>query len=559
MLVQNSGRMRRILQTTVQTSLLLSVLASPAAAFSLKPIGTYATGIFDDGASEISAYDPVTQRLFVTNGSTGQIDILNISDPTKPLLFSSIALSPYGSGTNSVAFKNGILAAAVENVVTQDPGSVVFFDANGNFLNSVTAGALPDMLTFAPDGTKVLVANEGEPNDDYTIDPEGSVSIVDISGGVSNATVKTADFRQFNNTPLDPSIRIFGPNATVAQDLEPEYITVFEDSTKAWVALQENNALGILNLVTGEFEQLIGLGFKDHSLPENALDASDRDNAINITPYPNLFGIYQPDAIASYTVGGKTYIVTANEGDTRDYDGFSEEARVRTLPLDPSTFPNAAELQLNSALGRLTVTNTLGDADGDGLFEELYAFGGRSFSIRDEDGNLIYDSGDDFERITADRFPSFFNANHADNEFDSRSDAKGPEPEGVTIGQLAGRTFAFVTLERIGGIMVYDISDPFAPFFVNYTNNRDFSVLFDENEEGSAPTPTQLAAAGDLGPESSLLIPASDSPTARPLLVLSNEVSGTTTIYSVEVPEPASVLGFVAFFPLGWLLKRKHK
>jgi len=552
--------MQKFLKTTVQTALLLGAAVSPAAAFELKPIGTYSTGIFDDGASEISAYDPVTQRLFITNGSSSQIDILSISDPTKPTLVSSISLAAFGGGANSVAFKNGILAAAVENTVVQNPGNVVFFNADGGFLNSVTVGALPDMLTFTPDGTKVLVANEGEPNSDYTVDPEGSVSIVNLAAGVLNATVKTAGFTQFNNVALDPSIRIFGPNATVAQDLEPEYIAVSSDSKKAWVAIQENNALGILNLETGEFEKLVGLGFKDYSKPGNALDASDRDNAINIKSYPNLFGIYQPDAIATFEADGKTFIISANEGDARDYDAFAEEERIRNLLLDPEAFPNAAELQANSVLGRLNVTTTLGDTDGDGDYDELYTLGGRSFSIWDEDGKLVYDSGDLLEQIIAERLPEFFNADNTVNDFDSRSDNKGPEPEGVTVAAFGDQIFAFLGLERVGGVAIFDITDPTNPIFSNYVNNRDFSVLFDENEDGDpAPTPEQLAAVGDLGPEGLLFISAKDSPNGKDLLVLTNEVSGTTTVYTAAVPEPTTVLGLGVFGTLAMRLRRKYQ
>jgi len=552
--------MRTFFKTTIQTALFLGAAVSPAAAFELKPIGTYSTGVFDDGASEISAYDPTTQRLFITNGSTNQIDILSISDPTKPTLVSSISLAPYGGGANSVAFKNGVLAAAVENTVVQNPGSVVFFNADGGFLNAVTVGALPDMLTFTPDGTKVLVANEGEPNSDYTVDPEGSVSIVNLAAGVLNATVKTAGFTQFNNVALDPSIRVYGPNATPAQDFEPEYIAVSPDSKKAWVALQENNALGILNLETGEFEKLVGLGFKDYSKPGNALDASDRDNTINITNYPNLFGMYQPDAIVAFEADGKTFIISANEGDAREYDTFAEEERVRNLVLDPTAFPNAAELQANSALGRLNVTTTLGDTDGDGDYDELYTLGGRSFSIWDEDGKLVYDSGDLLEQIIAERIPEFFNADNTVNDFDSRSDNKGPEQEGVTIAAFGDQIFAFLGLERVSGVAVFDITDPTNPVFANYINNRDFSVLFDENEDGDpAPTPEQLAAVGDLGPEGLLFIAAKDSPNGQDLLVLTNEVSGTTTVYTAAVPEPTTVLGLGVFGTLAVRLRRKYQ
>ena len=341
----------------------------------------------------------------------------------------------------------------------------------------------------------MLVANEGEPNDAYTVDPEGSVSIIDISHGIRRlrqSDVVTADFKKFNNAKLDPSIRIFGPNATVAQDLEPEYIAVSKDSKEAWVTLQENNAIAHLDLKKGRFTKLIGLGTKNHSLPGNELDASDRDNAINIANWP-IKGFYLPDAIASYEYRGKTFLVTANEGDTRDYDGFSEEARVSSLTLDPVKFPNAADLKQNAKLGRLTVTKANGDTDGDGDFDEIYATGGRSFSIWSESGKLVFDSGADFERIIAERFPNNFNSNNEANNFDDRSDNKGPEPEGVTIARISGDTYAFITLERIGGIMIYNISNPFDVSFVDYVNTRDFAVLVCDQpddgdcEQGSIP------------------------------------------------------------------------
>ena len=533
-----------LLYSLLPPALIVGALNAPANAFSLTPIGTFETGIFDESAAEIPAYDPISKSLFVTNGDSDQIDVIDLANPNSPTLKFSI---PLGGGVNSVAYSNNIIAAAVEADMAQDPGFVKFFSTDGTFLNQVQVGALPDMLTFTPDGAKLLVANEGEPNDDYDNDPEGSVSIINIS----DFSVTTAGFGKFNGTTLDESIRIFGPGATVAQDLEPEYITVSEDSKTAWVSLQENNAFGLLDIVNGEFTELVGLGFKDHNLPGNGLDPSDRDGGVNIGNFENLFGMYQPDAIASYLVGDTTYIVSANEGDARDYDGFQEEERIKDLILDPDAFPNADELQEDEKLGRLTVTNTLGDTDNDGDFNELYVFGGRSFSIWDEDGNLVFDSGDDFERITADLFPNNFNANNDENNFDSRSDNKGPEPEGLTIGKIGDRTYAFIGLERIGGVMVYDISDPLNPIFEGYSNNRDF------NGDPEAGT------AGDLGPEGLLFIGSGDSPNGNPLLVVTNEVSGSTTIYSIDpgsetVPEPASGLGLLAMGLLGWLgIKRR--
>ncbi|MCB9397665.1 MAG: choice-of-anchor I family protein [Acidobacteria bacterium] len=489
----------------------------------LQVLGTYKTGVFDDGASEIGAYDPTTQQLFVVNGHTGAIDVLYIGNPSAPVLAFSIDVSPYGNQANSVAIHNGIVAAAVEANVKQDPGKAVFFNTAGQFLNQVTVGALPDMIIFTPDGTRVLVANEGEPKDDVTVDPEGSISIINLSAGVGAATVTTASFTAFNGQTLDPSIRVFTPGATVAQDMEPEYIAVSPDSSTAWVTCQENNALAVVNIASATVTQLIGLGFKDHSLAGNELDASDKDMAINIANWP-VFGMYLPDSIDVFTVGGTTYLITANEGDSRDYSGYSEEARVKDVTLDPTVFPNAATLQMNANLGRLKITTSMGDDDTDGDYDRLFSYGARSFSILNAaTGSQVFDSGSMLEQTLATLEPANFNSTNDENgSFDSRSDDKGPEPEGLAIGTIGASTYAFIGLERIGGIMVFDISVPTAPVFVTYINNRDF-----------AGDPT-MDTAGDLAPEGLAFIPANESPNHHPLLAVMNEVSGSTTLYQIN-------------------------
>lgn len=510
---------------------------------SIEPIGTYASGIFNASAAEIVAHDAQTQRLFTVNAESGKIDVLDIRNPSLPTLLFSIDVSPWGGTANSVASHKGVIAVAVENEVRTDNGQVVFFNTNGEFLAAVEVGPLPDMLTFTPNGRHVLVANEGEPSDDYLIDPEGSVSIIDLPGNVHRLTqahVRTADFKKFNAAKLDDSMRIFGPNATVAQDLEPEYITVDKRSRTAWVTLQENNAIAVLDIRSGEFVSLHGLGFKDHLLAGQGLDPSDQDSKIAIRNWPVL-GVYQPDAIASYHYRGHTYLVTANEGDARDYPGYSEESRFRALSGNIPICDDSPRLQAFFAnndrgittpeqlrdnvdgMGRLTVTTATGLRPDGSCYEDIYAFGARSFSIWRDDLTLVYDSGEDFELITAAAYPQFFNSNHEENNFDNRSDNKGPEPEGVTVAQLWGRTFAFVGLERIGGVMIYDISDPYAPTFVQYLNNRDFNA-----DPGTAE-------AGDLGAEGLIVIEAGKSPIPGvPLLVVANEVSGTTTIFRIN-------------------------
>lgn len=520
-------------------SSLLAVAAPAASPYQVKltPLGSYASGLFDQAAAEIVAHDARTQRLFVVNAASGLIDVLDVRDPARPTFLFNVNL---GGTVNSVAAHQGLIAAAVENVDKTAPGRVAFFAADGQVLAELEVGAQPDMLVFTPDGRRVLVANEGEPSDDYLTDPEGSVSIIDVPANprlLGPQNVRTARFTGFEQGGLDPAIRIFGPAGSVAQNLEPEYITVAKDGRTAWVALQEANAIAILDIEAAQFTAIRPLGFKDHMAPGNALDVSDRDGAIRIGNWP-VKGMYQPDAIASYQRDGQTFIVTANEGDSRDWSGYSEVSRLRSLPKplcedgpqiqaflaeNPYSIATIAQLRDNANLGRLNVTTANGlRADGS-CYEEIYAFGARSFSIWNANLELVFDSGADFERLIASVAPTTFNANHTANEFDARSDDKGPEPEALAVAPLFGRVYAFIGLERVGGIMVYDVTNPKAPNFVQYLNHRDF---------GAAPG---TAEALDLGPEGIRVIAPEVSPLPGvPLLVVANEVSGTTTLFRIE-------------------------
>jgi DNA-binding beta-propeller fold protein YncE len=944
----------RTITTIRVATLLFGVAATTALADSphriaITPIGSYASGQFDQGAAEIVAHDPSTQRIFSVNAQAATVDVLSIADPAAPTKVGTIDLASFGAVATSVAVKNGIIAVSVQNAVKTDPGSVVFFNQNLQFVSQVQVGSLPDMLTFTPNGRYVLVANEGEPNDEYSVDPEGSVSIIDLSKGVANlsqANVRTAEFTAFNGQTLDPNIRIFGPGASVAQDLEPEYIAISHDSKTAWVTCQENNAIAVVDINAARVTELIGLGAKDHSavnakadiyefdpatmpvigataagqqlflggfsglhfegidpltgrykfithtdrgpnaeptgilrpfllpdftpeivrfeldmstgalsitqriplqrapgqpltglpntslslnanqpyndevpvdllgnalpldplgtdlegvvvdpadgsfwmadeyrpaiyhfnssgvlikrfvpigtaaaagqpvgtfgdevlpavlaqrrqnrgfegialdggkvyvfvqsplrnpaslansalnamrnirvvefnpatlatrqylyvldnsnlgpepntradkigdavslgggefiaierdddalpgddpaviekkiyrfnltgatdvsamngligstgktvdqltvaelvangirpiekilyadlnqagynraqkveglaaidpwtlavindndfgvanitvnpdgsfilnyVPEkeqlgiihvrhNGLDASDSDGKINIRPWP-VKGLYMPDAIAAYKVGNETFLVTANEGDVREWGSFVESVRIgsSSVLLDPIKFPNPSVLKTNANLGRLNISTASGRNPATGFYEELYAFGARSFAIWNSSGQQVFDSGDDFEWITALTYPTNFNASNSNNTRDNRSDDKGPEPEAVAIGKAFGRDYAFIALERIGGVVVYDISDPGAPSFVTYSNRRDFSQ------------PVTSLAAGDLGPEGLVFIKQEESPNGKPLLVVGNEISGTTTVFQIE-------------------------
>lgn len=551
----------------------------------LEKIGGFATGVFAESAAEIPAFDAASKRGFIVNAQKGVIDVLDLSNPAAPKFIRSLDATAIAANAivNSVAVKNGIVAVAIESSPKTSNGFVGFYKASDfSLISRIGVGALPDMLTFSPDGKTVLVANEAEPSDDYQTDPEGSVSVINISD-ISKPTVRTADFKAFNGQEANlraKGIRIFGPNANAAKDFEPEYITVSEDGKTAWISLQENNALAKLDIATAKITDILPLGVKDHGLAGNGMDVSDRDDKINIQRWAGVRGLYMPDSIASYQVSGKTYIVTANEGDARAWGednqaywdgdaskGFVEEFRVNHLThpngfdrrkgddlppqlralakgaeLNPATFGYcgatadgaAGDCRSDAQLGRLTITWTEGyqkNADGSPklsprgnlVYDQLYSFGARSFSIWDDAGKLVWDSADQFEQKVKELFPAHFNSNHEETALDNRSDNKGPEPEGIAVGKLGNKTFAFIGLERIGGVMVYDVSSPTQPVFVQYINPRDFSA-----------TDLESPAAGDLGAEGLHFIAAKDSPNGKPLLMMANEVSGTTAILQIN-------------------------
>ncbi|MFP2997127.1 choice-of-anchor I family protein [Spongiivirga sp. MCCC 1A20706] len=454
-----------------------------------------------EGAAEITAYDVINQKLFTVNVESNELSVFSIADIDNPIQLPSIDLSSYGA-PNSVAIAKSIMAVAVEAPIKQDPGFVLLFSTKTQtLLNTFNVGALPDMVTFSPNGRYIVVANEGEPNDEYTIDPKGSISIINVySGQVTDLT-----FDAFNSQEAileSNGFRVFGPGADLATDVEPEYITISKDSKTAWVSLQENNGLARVNLQAKQIEAIYPLGYKDYSIIGNEIDASDKDDKKELLNWP-LYGMYQPDAIEYVNINGAEYIITANEGDARDYDGFSEEERADDLILDATVFPDAAVLLMEENLGRIKVTTTLGDTDDDGDYDEIYNYGARSFSIWSPDGSLLYDSGNDIALRTLDLTPDRFNDN------DKRSDDKGAEPESVEVLNIKNKKWIlFVGLERTDQTLVYDITDPLAPSFIEI-----------------------LSSPGDEAPEGLLAISANQSPTGKALLVVSNEDSGTVTIY----------------------------
>lgn len=562
-------------------------------ALNVEVVGRFATGVYGKSAAEIVQFHKSSNSAFAINSADNHIEVIGLTNLSTTEVGNPVADESLNSNAftfpltvtvknsagvenqqllgavNSIAIKDDLLAIAVEGKVKQDPGAILFYSLDalgrGTFIKAVGVGALPDMVTFTPDGKKALVANEGEPNADYSNDPEGSISIITVVDAmpvdVATTINLTTDmiFSDDNLAAVDidsdakrmailakSGVKFAGPAGnTVAKDLEPEYITVSENSKMAYVSLQENNAIGIINLEDLTIE-VKALGYKDWG--KYQLDFTNKDEVPEFKSIEGLYGLYQPDTIASYTWQGSTFIVSANEGDARDYAGYSEEVRVKDI-IDRTKLNKTLSTELQQQydasggkdyLGRLKVTTALGDADHNGEFEKLFAYGARSFSIWDKNINLVFDSGDDFGKISAAILGNNFNAAHTQNKGDNRSDDKGGEPEAVDIGEIAGRTYAFIAQERAGDLFVYDITNPFNTAFVTHYNNRDFTVDYEIDDDLADPCDinagmdcSKVNMAGDLGPESIKFISADDSPTNKPLLIIGNEVSGTVTVYQV--------------------------
>lgn len=508
---------------------LLLVAASPIrtteAQLSLTVVGTFRDGRIGVSAAEIVDYDPCQETMYVVNSVDDAIDVIDIGIPSSPNRTTQLklpaALSPnrkYQPSSVVVIPKLAAVAACYENTPLTDNGIVAFFAPDDSddleFIGFITVGPKPDMITITPNGKFLLVANEGTP--EGLVDPEGSISVIDLPARLSRLIenpgkfVTTIDFKSLNGKPND-GIRIEG-NKTASEDLEPEYITVSPNSKVAFVSLQENNAIAKLDLTSKppSLVTVFPMELQDHS--KIPLDANDIDLVPSFRTLKNLFGMPMPDTIAAYNAKDrKLYVVTANEGDAR-----SEEVRVRSITLDLIAFPNN-----NTFFQNLRVSNRPEDKNAAGKFERLLALGTRSFSIYDENGKRVYDSGNEFEAITGALNPTNFNADSSSSKTDDRSDNKGPEPEALDVGEIDGRYYAFIGLERVGGVMVYDITVPCESFYVTYVNNRDFS----KNQS--------TAEALDLAPESIKFVHKDDSPTGSHMLLVANEVSGTTTIYNI--------------------------
>ncbi len=488
----------------------------------LELAGRYNSGAMnaDGGSLEIVQYNPVNGYAYAVSGVKGTLIAVDLNgkldgntvvalNGTEYNVKSLVKGFAYGDMTSVAVSPDGSkLAVAIQAENYADNGVVALFACNPNgsleLLSTVSVGVQPDMVTFA-DNFTVLSADEGEPrNGANAADPKGSVSIVTI--GADNAlTANTVTFDSFDaqRSALTAAGVLIQKNTLPSTDFEPEYIAV--SGNTAYVSLQEANAIAVLNIASGEFTGVYPLGFQDYSVTKVDLQ---KNGTVELDNYDNVYGIKMPDGIAVTTIGGKTYLLTANEGDSRaDWDGLDNEVESKASPTGNVTL-DAKVVWFNATMW-------------DGLdTSKAYVFGGRSFSIYEVTAtglNLVYDSGSGFEEITAAQLTGYFNASNDKTSLDNRSGKKGPEPESVVTGVVNGKTYAFIALERIGGVMVYDITNPAKTEFVNYINSREF----------------EAAIQGDVSPEGLCFVSAADSKTGNALLLTACEVSGTLAVYEL--------------------------
>lgn len=512
---------------------------------------TVGTSSKDGGVAEIVKYNKDNGKMYIVNGASNppSVDIVALTTDAiltkeKSILVKQLSETDgfvYGDLTSiDINTLTKRVVVAIQESDSMKKGKILVLDYNGNLLKTYETGVQPDMVKFTSDGKYILTADEAEPRTDAA-DPEGSVTIIDTLANVSTlvkfdnpAVIDDLVHIRGASDPDNGKITGSGSKTDAIFDLEPEYIAMNANESKAYIALQENNAIAIIDIASKSVDSVNGLGYKDFNQPKNALDLV-KDGLIHLENVP-FFGMYMPDGIASYSLNDKQYLFTANEGDATEWPADSDTpTRINATTigkikggLNPASAA-ATFLAGKTAYDKVEVVSDMGN-DG------IYMYGGRSFSIWDADTMAqVYDSGSDFETITSQRLPAFFNASNSKTEKDDRSGKKGPEPEYVTVGQVGSKAFAFVGLERIGGVMTYDVTNPENPVFANYINTRDFSKGLDT----------------DTGPEGLEFIPATSSPTGLPLLLVANEVGGTIAVLQMNITKVTLDKAALSFIPNG--------
>jgi DNA-binding beta-propeller fold protein YncE len=418
-------------------------------------------------------------------------------------------------------------------------GKILLYTQDGTFIDAANVGNLPDMVTFVDERT-LISANEGEPEDDYSADAEGSVSIIRLAGDKS---VKTVNTMGFAGVSLEGEVRI-KPGSTPAADLEPEYVAVSEDGKTAWVSLQENNAVAIVDIKKNRIEKVKGLGKVE--VNGQAIDIVD-DGEVRLSKNApkNIFALHMPDTMVSYRVNGKDYFITANEGDDREYDAWEDLEKANELELSAQL----KEDLLGTDMKKLRVLIDLGESNG--VYNELYMTGTRSFSIWDADANRVFDSANMIETELATNYYDVFNTRVDDTDdaddiaelkedgvayemvgdtayfwegIDARSLKKGAEPEALAIANISNNVFAYVGLEKQGGFMVFNVTSPTDVSFIQYFNDINYSAL-----------PSQ---AGDLAPEGMVTF----AQNGKHYLAVANELSSSVAIFELADDGKASKL-----------------
>ena len=522
-------------------------------------IASYESGEYnvDGGVMEIIAYNKTNGFAYSVNGQSGvltSIDLsvlegngtgINLSGndiDVKSLVEDADPSFTYGDMTSVTVSQDGtLLALAIQAEAYNAPGRIAVFrcglDGDLSLVSLMECGVQPDMIVFA-DADTVLTANEGEPREGYgegLDDPAGSVTIARIDTKETvNVGFEAFDTEEKRNELISRNVIIMKDRLPSA-DFEPEYIAVSGD--RAYVTLQEANAIAVLDIQNQEFEDIFSAGFEDYSVIP--VDIDKKDDAYSPALYDSLRGIRMPDGIAVFEIDGTDYLITANEGDAREWG--DEEAGTFYISEDERDFadgdssPTGRVTAENSQLGGKVVFFASGDFDG--LDEDTdYIFGGRSFTVYAVTASGIMEvatSGCDLEALTAQLYPEFYNASNDNAVLDDRSGKKGPEAESVATGVIAGRTYAFTALERTGGVMMYDVSVPESPVFADYINTRDFRSIVDGSQEYDAGELDKWVTGGDVAPEGLAFISAQDSPTSRAILLVANEVSGTVSVYEI--------------------------
>lgn len=514
-------------------------------ALSMELAGRYTSGGFsvDGGVMEIVAYNTANKHAYAVNGQSGKLAVIpmgklnntgNVADLTGTEfdVRAAVALAEsgfaYGDMTSVAVSPDGnTLAVALQAEDYSSPGRVAFFACNQdgtlNLKGLAATGVQPDMVTFADNNT-ALTADEGEPRKGYTspaVDPKGTVTVITLS----DLKADVIDFTKYDT----PSARLSLVNGNVvlkkgaapSVDLEPEYIAIL--GSKAYISLQEANAIAVLDIASREIKGIWSAGFEDYGIVPVDIDKGDGTYAPKT--YQGLMGIRMPDGIKAFSANGKNYIATANEGDSRDWDGYLNETEMGKGEASPN-----GNVPSGAVSDKVVYFMT---PDYDGLKSGTdYLFGGRTFTIFEAaDSGLkeVFTSKNELEAKTAFYLPDYFNSSNDNAKKDNRSGKKGPEPENVTTGMVNGRNYAFVALERPGGIMVYDVTEPAKAAFVNYINTRDFTKTVPGSEDGD-----KLVTGGDAAPEGLEFISAEQSPTGQPLLTAACEVSGTVAVYQLK-------------------------